>query len=87
MVIGLTGVHFSSEIIHVISNRTDRTKLHSTQFNYHYLEFVGPAIMNNCDDPGREGKYLYGLYEEEVRFRPKGKSFFRHQVCDRVGNH
>ena len=57
VVTGLSGVHFSSEIIHVTSNRTDRTKLHPTQFNYHYLEFVGAAIMNNCDDPGRGGGY------------------------------
>ena len=28
-------------------------KLHSTQFNYHYLEFVSAAIMNNCGYPGR----------------------------------
>ena len=47
--------------------------MHSTQFNYHYLEFVGAAIINNCDDPGRgEGTPYNGLYEEEVLFRPKG---------------
>ena len=52
MVIELSGVQFWSEIILVISNRTraarsfdfeitrmisDLYKLHSTQFNYHYL--------------------------------------------------
>ena len=62
-------------------------KLHSTQFNYHYLEFVSATIMNNCDDLGR-GVLPIMAYtpEEEVRFRPKGISFLglRYMIGQRI---